>query len=104
MKLSMTYLKLYFCDNVQIDSICQLINLAIIDIHGCYLEKLPKQFSNLINLTEIDIHGCYLKQLPKEFSNLINLKKADLRFNDFSDISPIAAKVNLWDLDISFLR
>ena len=58
----------------------------------------------LINLTEINLCACYIKQLPKEFSNLINLKKADLGFNDFSDISPIAAKVNLWDLDISFLR
>jgi len=35
---------------------------------------------------------------------LINLKKAVFGLNYFSDISPIAALINLEDLDISFLE
>ena len=81
------------------DTIAQLSNLQILELHNNQLTKVPEVITQLSNLQVLDLENNQLTELPKTFAQLFNLKKLYLEDNYLTEISDVFTQLsNLQEL------
>jgi len=70
-----------------LEILCNLTHLKVLDLSDCNLSKIPACFGSLIQLEELGISLNHLSSIPESIYELSNLKDLDIESNNLSFLS-----------------
>jgi uncharacterized protein YjbI with pentapeptide repeats len=70
-----------------LERLCNLTHLKILDLSECNLSKIPACFSSLKQLEELGLSLNHLSSIPESIYELSNLKDLDIESNNLSFLS-----------------
>jgi Leucine-rich repeat (LRR) protein len=90
---------------IKVNSITQLTELTVLNLHSCGFDKMPPEIFTLKNLIKLDIKNNGLQILPEEIGLLQNLIELDLSVNQLKVLpKEVCSLKNLKYLNLNFNR